>query len=451
MRRLAGLLYAVSGIAVAQIPPWWQCAPARAEDPLWRMLARQESSESRTVLGQTYRIPVTGLRIGTARELAAAVQSNYETAPILVARLLEPAGFWLIGVSGVQLYKSQSQATTAMDGFLASRRQHTDLGDLVMRAWKEMRIPPESRIVLAGHSLGGMEAENLVLHPVHGARVQSQVNRIVTFGAPALRYLSIDARDIRRFMHTNDYVLGLLRKYVPGSTSKVSERLLIQSFYSGPNADPHNAYQDNRAWDGFDGFGDRGGARRMVIDTRVMWRCRADRAALAFPLEEIPKVTASPRGMPFIQKAPDQSGSMEAVWPDAPAATRTFRFSSELWSPAGTRQRTRTAGFEGIYIRRGNAPDRDPLTFQPPYSAARMSVDAMRAAGLTTPSFVRLANIVEPRTRAQIDQGSSTPRMREILVRILTELHAESYQIETGKTMDGGLWMQARILSYGRP
>lgn len=441
-----GILCAV--LAAAQAPTWWQCMPSVAGDPLWKLLPRQESAETRTMLGQRYTLPVTGLGVANTRELAAVLRSNYATAPIFVARLLEPAGFWLIGVSGVQLDKDQSQATTAMEGFLAARRQHTELGDLVMRAWREMRIPPEARVVLAGHSLGGMEAENLVFHPTHGARVRTNVNRIVTFGSPALRYLSIDARDIRRFMHTNDYVLGLLRRYVPTSTSKVSEAALTRAAYSGPNPDAHNAYHDNPAWEQFDAFGDRGGARRMVIDTRVMWRCGADRRALNFAIEDIPKESISPRGMPYIQRS--AGGTLEAVWPDAPAAARTFRFSTELWAPDGSKRRTRTAGFEGIYIRRGNSADRDPLTFHPAYSAARMSVDAMRAAGVTTPSFVRLSNVVEPRTRAQIDQGAP-PRMRQILERILVELHAVSHRIESGRTMDGGLWFQAEITSYAIP
>lgn len=286
MRRVAvALLLAAAGHAQKQ-PVWWQCEPCAATDPLYRTLGSSPAGD--------------GLMVNTAREVAAIVQSNYEYSPIFVARLLRPSNTWLIALSGMQLFR-HDQATGTTQALAAAFGAPSEYSDLIMRAWYEMRIPPDARVILAGHSLGAMESENLVIHPQHGAKVRSQVQRIVAFGAPALRYLTIDARDIRRFMYINDYILPMLR-HLKAPSSHLSESFLTMIPYTRGNGDPHNSYQTSPVLDGYDAFGDRMGgqgfARSMVIDKRVMWRCRANKIALQYPHDATSRASVNPRGMP---------------------------------------------------------------------------------------------------------------------------------------------------------
>jgi hypothetical protein len=452
--RLALVAIAVAANAQKQ-PVWWQCAPCGANDQLYQTLRRTTVVEQVPLMGQMVRMDRGGLVVATARELAAVVNSNYQYAPILVARVLQPANTWVVALSGMQQFRDD-QATGLRQALAAAVGAPTEYSDLIMRAWFEMRIPPESRILLTGHSLGGMESENLLFHPQHGPKARSQVQRIVTFGAPATRYLSIDVRDIRRFMYINDPVLPALRE-TKVATSHLSERFLTMVPYTRGSGDVHNSYHYGPVLDGYDAFGDRittrGAGRTLILDTRAIWRCRANISALAYEHDSTSRDLANPRGVPEVTNQRDRSGVAtgyySSFWPDAPRANLGFHFSNELYSARGPGRRARGSGLAFSMIDRAGQ-SADPRLVNPPYSASRMMVDSMRALRSTMPWFIRFENIVEERSVGPMDAGrpQQAPVYR-VLMGTLRELRAKDYTIEYGLSNGpSGRWMQAEIRSY---
>ena len=244
-----------------------QCTPAASNDPVRRI---GQLTPDRN-----------GIFITTARQHAGVLETNYKVAPIFIAKLLYPANSWYVALSGRQLF-IPDQATTTVNAIAAFFGKNTEYSDLIIRAMTEMRIPRSAKILMVGHSLGGAEACNLVLNRKYDQWHRWWIDRLITFGTPPVHYVTLDARDVRRFMILNDPVRQYLRYVMP---TAVSDLGLIFVDSGGRNTiSAHVAYPYSAALRNYDAYGDQGGSRYAELDTHNMYRCEAKKEALNYPV-----------------------------------------------------------------------------------------------------------------------------------------------------------------------
>lgn len=140
------------------------------------------------------------VRICDLRELAAVVMQRYGTGkPIARVRLVNTdRPVYVVFLAGVELTKAQgNDAGAALLAF-----QNVQALDVYRLALLDalVGVPIGSDLILVGHSLGGMTAQNAVANLVH--RWGYRVVQVVSYGSPIMaeqetttRYLHVRAKD----------------------------------------------------------------------------------------------------------------------------------------------------------------------------------------------------------------------------------------------------------------
>jgi len=124
-------------------------------------------------------IAQVGGTVQTAQDLVRFVFAGYSTHPIGVAHLTNMQNTYLLTISGTQLLPGQ--ASGLAEDFLSNANIDDDFRDNIVAALQAAHVPAGANIIVAGHSLGGMEAQDLVNDP----RVaQYHFTNVVTFGSP---------------------------------------------------------------------------------------------------------------------------------------------------------------------------------------------------------------------------------------------------------------------------
>jgi hypothetical protein len=124
--------------------------------------------------------------IRNSRDMAKLVFSTYgKDAPIGIYKVTNPTGFnhqdlYLLALSGTEPGKL-FQATHLPEDWLAANQAPDDYRRAIYRALTAA-VPPGSSLIIAGHSLGGMEAQNLIADPWFTTRYHAI--RVITFGSP---------------------------------------------------------------------------------------------------------------------------------------------------------------------------------------------------------------------------------------------------------------------------
>ncbi len=120
--------------------------------------------------------------VGNFRELAAFVFQRYETGHpigiIQVQGMNRPT--YLIVLSGTE--RRPGQATWIPEDIFSAFNSSDRFRTNILRAMQDYGIPRGADIIVAGHSLGGMEAQNLITD--RRFRDRYNANSVVTFGAP---------------------------------------------------------------------------------------------------------------------------------------------------------------------------------------------------------------------------------------------------------------------------
>jgi hypothetical protein len=144
-----------------------------------------------------------------------------------------------------------------------------------------MGVPAGAGVILAGHSLGGMVAQNLPVLPELGYMQRWRTLRVITFGSPIMNQLRVD-RDARRFAVRGDQVVLLVSYWVarfgyremfyPPDISGLSKKPIWVD--GGRVVDPsgialHGAYGQSFDLQNYDALGDQG-SQILQIDASRM-------------------------------------------------------------------------------------------------------------------------------------------------------------------------------------
>jgi hypothetical protein len=118
--------------------------------------------------------------IANAQELAAQVFQGYNGTPIQIAQVQNLPKTYLVMLSGTQL-NNFNQPTNIFEDVLSDAGQ-PDYYYLAIDKAIRAHIPRGARVIIAGHSLGGMEAQNIVVDS--WLRTHYRFTNVIAFGSP---------------------------------------------------------------------------------------------------------------------------------------------------------------------------------------------------------------------------------------------------------------------------
>jgi hypothetical protein len=118
--------------------------------------------------------------IANAQQLVAQVFIGYNGDPIQIAQVRNLPDTYLVMLSGTDLFKP-AQATSLPEDVAAEFGVPDPYYSAIKQAIRK-HIPKVAQVILAGHSLGGMEAENVVTD--HWLDQHYRFTHVITLGAP---------------------------------------------------------------------------------------------------------------------------------------------------------------------------------------------------------------------------------------------------------------------------
>lgn len=208
--------------------------------------------------------------IANASQLAAAVFAQYNGKPIRIARLLNsdlPDCTFLVLLAGTEFKFGQSNNlfTDTLSTWGNLNEFFVDITDALYTA-----VPSRANVIIVGHSLGGMEAQNVAANP----QVQSiyKVIEVITFGSPKTVE---DVQGVRyvRFMIAMDPVPALAMKgyFSPPNYILLRDPPDVQKMTFSPTSffllgiTAHNSYPRSPDLPQYDALGNRGGNRQLQL------------------------------------------------------------------------------------------------------------------------------------------------------------------------------------------
>lgn len=125
---------------------------------------------------------LTNPHIANQRDMAQAVFDRYDTDnPIAIVPVKGKQDTYVVLLSGTEPV-NLAQATTAPEDVAASLNLNDRYRENVMHALDESGIKKSDKLIFAGHSLGGMEAQNIVAD--ENFKKKYHATEVVTFGSP---------------------------------------------------------------------------------------------------------------------------------------------------------------------------------------------------------------------------------------------------------------------------
>lgn len=145
--------------------------------------------------------------IGNAQQLAQFIHGRYGTDnPIGIIRVRNAGRpTYLLVLSGTEL-DNPRQATHVPEDVSSSFNMRDFYRLNILRALRDARVPRGADIIVAGHSLGGMEAQNLVREEVF-RRTYNPIG-VVTYGSPVTSF-NLPGVRYQRFLAYNDPIGNL--------------------------------------------------------------------------------------------------------------------------------------------------------------------------------------------------------------------------------------------------
>lgn len=225
--------------------------------------------------------PCSGPLIRNAQQLAQLIFSNYQTEPIFIAHLCSPPSppdTYLVALSGRQSGKT-GQAVGVEAIIESALRQEDGYSRAVQQSLVKLGVPPGANIIVAGHSLGGMVAQNLPL-----LTQEWPFRRVITFGSPIMNQLRLPAATTRRFAVRGDLVvieapywaarLGAKTLFYPADISGFSG---LPIWVDGGRGflnpiELHDAYPHSVDLLSYDALGDFRGSGILELDSARMAR-----------------------------------------------------------------------------------------------------------------------------------------------------------------------------------
>jgi len=124
----------------------------------------------------------------TLQQLAALVFERYETGrPIGIVKVANSPNTYLLLLSGTEA--DWEQATFLPEDVREAFNISNRYRDAILNALRRARLPAGAKIIVAGHSLGGMAGQNVVASEQFGGGpevngLQLRAERVITFGSP---------------------------------------------------------------------------------------------------------------------------------------------------------------------------------------------------------------------------------------------------------------------------
>jgi pimeloyl-ACP methyl ester carboxylesterase len=210
-----------------------------------------------------------------SRALAAAVFQQYNTGlPISITRIANATGrpTYLLMLAGTEFSSKQSN-NGITDGFEALNIA-SEYDNAVMNAIIQ-RVPAGSDLIMVGHSLGGMVAQNLARRfaRTNNFGGQLRVTNLITFGSPKTG-ADVPGINYKRFIVFGDPVPNLTsagNQPTSGVTILDANQQRMQAIGSLsyiPALAEHLMYPQNAQLAGYDALGNLDGGACLQLDAR---------------------------------------------------------------------------------------------------------------------------------------------------------------------------------------
>lgn len=145
--------------------------------------------------------------LSNARDLVSFVYEGYNIGPdglpecIQIAPIINRPHTWLVGLSGTDLVTNSDTGISAdiSNGLGLPSTFGNRLHDAIVAT-----VPAGDSLILAGHSLGGMVAQNIFGDAIPS---RNEIERIITYGSPLTRFQTAGTV-YRMFSHPHDFVIN---------------------------------------------------------------------------------------------------------------------------------------------------------------------------------------------------------------------------------------------------
>jgi len=223
-----------------------------------------------TALGGVSALAASNTRTYTsANEIYELVRDGYNggvQGPISIVRGTLKQGWtsktvYVITLSGTELVFNQSTEvlTDLLSGFDLNSAYYYNVISVI-----QTKIPAGSNIILCGHSLGGMIAQQVAANS--GIKARYNVLNTVTFGSPLL---SVGSREgtVRRLGDVSDVVPFLSGRLFTNPITAIFGLNREDGGYYGRPITAHNAsYFRSDLWGRYDVTGTKYGGAKLTLD-----------------------------------------------------------------------------------------------------------------------------------------------------------------------------------------
>jgi len=205
-----------------------------------------------------------------AAQIAQMVFKGYNNGvygPITVSTCIYQKGSfkrtaYLVTLSGTENVKNQSTGylTDALSGFNLKNHYYSNVVNVINN-----NIPRGSRLILAGHSLGGMIAQQVAADD--GIKRNYVVMNTVTFGSPLL---SAGSREgiVKRLGDTSDVIPYMSGSIINNTAWAIAGLQREDGHYWGNSLNAHvNSYTRADVWGKYDVTGTKWGGATLTVQT----------------------------------------------------------------------------------------------------------------------------------------------------------------------------------------
>lgn len=225
--------------------------------------ATSASATSRSVLTSGY---VTYTSSPEIYDLVGQGYNEGEKGPVSVTKGIFRKGFtsksvYLVCLSGTEIIKGQSTGylTDLLSGFNLDNDYSKNVVNIILN-----NIPANSNIILAGHSLGGMVAQQVAANDT--VKKNYNIMNTVTFGSPLLDAGNREGT-VKRLGDTNDAVPYLSVNTFTKTLWQVAGLNREDGGYKFASEDAHvKSYANKDEWKGYDITGTKNGGAQLVLD-----------------------------------------------------------------------------------------------------------------------------------------------------------------------------------------
>jgi hypothetical protein len=269
--------------------------------------------------GPCVRSPPAATSLYSLRDMARVVASTYgayggRRYPIFIAKVNDGSYDWLVALAGIDSIAQangqgevNSWATANYMLNLSPMALNDRYAKAVVRAMAQFGMSARTRLLLVGHSLGGITVQNLLYYAQPPLVQVSDLprTRAITLGSPVLKYprflalsTTIDqfpGTSIRYFAVLGDVVVNgppihALRVQAP---PVLSDPPVFNWVTADRAPDPHSAYHTSRGMLEFNPRGDQPPGFEMQLDPAQQYRCTTSEQ--------------TPPPIPFGRSGPDQA------------------------------------------------------------------------------------------------------------------------------------------------